>query len=139
RRGDGGAISRFHPRARRQPGCHGCLRPVSRTRARRAASAQANRYRRVTCRLMLSSVLLAGSVAAAPAYVSDELILGVYAAPNGQGQRLSTLHSGAALDTLSVDGDSTEVRLKDGTIGWVKSSYLTRTEPAAARVKRLED
>jgi len=88
---------------------------------------------------MLSSVLLAGSVAAAPAYVSDELILGVYAAPNGQGQRLTTLHSGAALDTLSVNGDSTEVRLQDGTTGWVKSSYLTTTEPAATRIKRLEE
>lgn len=88
---------------------------------------------------MLSSVLLAGGVAAAPAYVSDELILGVYAAPNGQGQRLTTLHSGAALDTLSVNGDFTEVRLKDGTTGWVKSSYLTATEPAATRIKRLEE
>jgi len=88
---------------------------------------------------MLSSVLLAGSVAAAPAYVSDELILGVYAAPNGQGQRLTTLHSGAALDTLSVNGDSTEVRLQDGTTGWVKSSYLTTTAPAATRIKRLEE
>ncbi len=88
---------------------------------------------------MLSAVLLAGSVAAAPAYVSDELILGVYAAPNGQGQRLATLHSGAALDALSVNGDFTEVRLKDGTTGWVKSSYLTTTEPAATRIKRLEE
>jgi uncharacterized protein YgiM (DUF1202 family) len=88
---------------------------------------------------MLSSVLLAGSVAAAPAYVSDELILGVYAAADGQGQRLTTLHSGAAVDTLGVNGDFTQVRLKDGTTGWVKSSYLTTTEPATSRIKRLEE
>lgn len=88
---------------------------------------------------MLSSVLLAGSVAAAPAYVSDELILGVYAARDGQGQRLATLHSGAAVDTLGVNGDFTEVRLKDGTTGWVKSIYLTTTEPATTRIKRLQE
>lgn len=88
---------------------------------------------------MLSSLLLAGSAAAAPAYVSDELILGVYTAQNGQGQRLTTLHSGAAVDTLGVSGDFTEIRLGDGTTGWVKSSYLTTTEPATTRIIRLEE
>ena len=33
-------------------------------------------------------------VRAATAYVSDELVLGVYAEQNKQGQRLATLHSG---------------------------------------------
>jgi hypothetical protein len=88
---------------------------------------------------MLWSVLLAGSVAAAAAYVSDELILGVYAAEDGQGQRLTTLRSGAAVDALGVKGDFTQVRLKDGTTGWVKSNYLTTTEPATSRIKRLEE
>ncbi len=76
---------------------------------------------------------------AATAYVSDELVLGVYAEQNGQGQRLATLHSGATLDTLAVNGEFTQVRLTDGTVGWVKSTYLTTREPAAARVKELEE
>jgi hypothetical protein len=89
-----------------------------------------------------AAVLLA--VAATPvmagtAYVTDELILGVFAEQNGQGQRLATLHSGAGLETLSVNGDSTQVRLSDGTTGWVKSAYLTTQEPATLRVKRLEE
>ncbi len=75
----------------------------------------------------------------AAAYVSDELVLGVYAEENGQGQRLATLHSGAALETLSVSGDFTQVRLSDGITGWVKSTYLTAKEPAVVRVKRLEE
>jgi hypothetical protein len=29
--------------------------------------------------------------------------------------------------------------LNDGTIGWVKSAYLTTREPATVRVKRLEE
>src|ERR1700722_7752802 len=76
---------------------------------------------------------------AATAYVSDELVLGVYADENSQGQRLATLHSGASLETISVSGEFTQVRLPDGTTGWVKSTYLTTKEPAVVRVKQLEE
>ena len=83
--------------------------------------------------------LLAARVTAASAYVSDELVLGVYAEANGQGQRLTTLHSGASVGTLAVNGEFTQVRLNDGTTGWVKSTYLTTREPATSRVKQLEE
>ena len=76
---------------------------------------------------------------AATAYVSDELVLGVYSEENGQGQRLATLHSGATLATLGVSGEFTQVRLPDGTTGWVKTSYLTAQEPAVVRVKQLQE
>jgi hypothetical protein len=76
---------------------------------------------------------------AATAYVSDELVLGVYAEQNGQGQRLATLHSGATVETLVVNGEYTQVRLSDGTAGWVKSAYLTSQEPATVRVKKLQE
>jgi hypothetical protein len=76
---------------------------------------------------------------AATAYVTDELVLGVFTEQNGQGQRLATLHSGATLDTIAVSGEFTQVRLGDGTVGWVKSTYLTTREPAAARLKELEE
>jgi uncharacterized protein YgiM (DUF1202 family) len=83
--------------------------------------------------------LAAAAAAAATAYVSDELVLGVYAEQNGQGQRLTTLHSGASVETLGVNGEFTQVRLGDGTTGWVKSAYLTTQEPATVRAKRLEE
>ena len=73
------------------------------------------------------------------AYVSDELVLNVYAEENIQGQRLATLHSGASVEALSVNGEYTQVRLADGTTGWVKSAYLTAKEPASLRVKQLEE
>jgi hypothetical protein len=76
---------------------------------------------------------------AATAYVSDELVLGVYAEENSQGQRLATLHSGTGVETLSQNGDFTQVRLSDGTTGWVKSAFLTTKEPAVVRVKQLEE
>jgi Bacterial SH3 domain len=84
-------------------------------------------------------VLWAGKVLAATAFVSDELVLGVYAEQNGQGQRLATLHSGASVETLSVNGEFTQVRLNDGTTGWVKSVYLTTRVPAVVRMKQLEE
>lgn len=88
---------------------------------------------------MGAAVQLAPPAAAATAYVSDELVLGVYAEQNGQGQRLATLHSGARVETSQISGDFTEVSLSDGTTGWVKSAYLTTQEPATVRVKQLEE
>jgi hypothetical protein len=89
--------------------------------------------------LALTVTVPARHAAAATAYVSDELVLGVYAQENGQGQRLATLHSGASVETLGQSGESTQVRLTDGTTGWVKSTFLTTDEPAVVRVKQLED
>jgi hypothetical protein len=83
--------------------------------------------------------LLAAKGVAATAYVSDELVLGVYAEENNQGQRLATLHSGTSVETLAQSGDFTQVRLSDGTTGWVKTAFLTPTEPAVVRVKHLEE
>ena len=59
--------------------------------------------------------------------------------PSNQGQRLATLHSGASVETLAQNGDFTQVRLSDGTTGWVKSAFLTTNEPAVVRVKRLQE
>ena len=83
--------------------------------------------------------LPAVNAAAAPAYVSDELVLGVYAEQNNQGQRLATLHSGTAVETLAQSGEFTQVRLGDGNTGWVKSAFLTAKEPAVVRLKQLEE
>jgi len=90
----------------------------------------------------LAALLLALAAAdgrAATAYVSDQLVLGVYAEQDQQSQRLATLHSGSSVESLSVSGDYTQVRLSDGTTGWVKTSYLTAQLPATLRVKQLEE
>jgi uncharacterized protein YgiM (DUF1202 family) len=84
-------------------------------------------------------VFAVSRVRAETAYVSDQLVLNVYTEQNQQGQRLATLHSGARVETLATSADFTQVRLPDGTTGWVKSSYLTTDEPAAVRVKQLQE
>jgi uncharacterized protein YgiM (DUF1202 family) len=86
-----------------------------------------------------SLVSAVSRVSAETAYVSDQLVLNVYTEQNQQGQRLATLHSGARVETLASSADFTQVRLPDGTTGWVKSSYLTTDEPAAVRLKQLQE
>jgi uncharacterized protein YgiM (DUF1202 family) len=92
--------------------------------------------------LVLAAASLVSAVSpvwAETAYVSDQLVLNVYTEQNQQGQRLATLHSGARVETLATSADFTQVRLADGTTGWVKSSYLTTDEPAAVRLKQLQE
>ncbi len=89
--------------------------------------------------LGLLLALIASEGRAAMAYVSDDLVLGVYAEQNQQGQRLTTLHSGAVVETLATSGEFTQVQLPDGTSGWVKSTFLMTRKPATVRVKELEE
>src|SRR5271154_4780979 len=130
RQRDGGALSRLDSGAGRQLGRDGRLRAVSGPRARRAAAAQTNGNRGVktmaaalTLALLVLLSGLPAQLRAATAYVSDELVLGVYAEQNGQGNRLTTLHSGTSVETLAQSGEFTQVRLSDGTLGWVKSAF----------------
>jgi uncharacterized protein YgiM (DUF1202 family) len=82
--------------------------------------------------------MLAVAARAETAYVSDDLILGVYSEKNQQGTRLTTLHSGASVEVLARDGEFAQVSLGNDKLGWVKASFLTAREPAAVRVKALE-
>ena len=72
-----------------------------------------------------SPVFAASRVWAETAYVSDQLVLNVYTEQNQQGQRLATLHSGARVETLASSADFTQVRLADGTTGWMSANMLS--------------
>ena len=85
------------------------------------------------------ALIAAAASRAETAYVSDDLVLGVFAEQNQQGQRLRTLHSGARVETLETAGEYTHVQLDGGVSGWVKSAFLVTHEPATVRVKALED
>ncbi len=62
-------------------------------------------------------------------YVTDKLILGLYAKPETSSESLSTLVSGTPLQTLERGKYFTRVRTPDGTEGWVKSAYLVEEKP----------
>lgn len=96
--------------------------------------------------LMLTGLMLAGmSTFAATLYISDELTVPLRRGPSN-GHRIinAALPSGTALEVLGEDKAAgfTQVRLQNGTDGWVPTQYLTDKPIAkdllAAATKRVE-
>ncbi len=102
----------------------------------RAAPCRSGAARDACCGFALLAATLSR---AGTAYVSDDLVLGVFAEQSQQAERLATLHSGARVETLGAAGEYTHVQVDGGISGWVKSSFLVTREPATVRVKTLEE
>ena len=82
-------------------------------------------------RLIIGVLALLPIVAAAEtAYVTDNLKLGLYAAEDTSGRAFRTLDSGQSMEVLIRAVNYANVRLPDGTEGWVKSAYLVDDKPA---------
>ncbi len=69
-------------------------------------------------------------VVAQTVYVTDNLRLGLHEAADTSGPSTRTLDSGQELEILSRDRNYANVRLPDGTEGWVKAAYLVDDKPA---------
>ena len=82
-------------------------------------------------RLLISAFLLLPVLAAAEtAYVTDNLRLGLHAAEDTSDRAFRFLESGQPMEILVRDRNYANVRLPDGTEGWVKSAYLVDEKPA---------
>lgn len=71
-------------------------------------------------------------------FVSDKLVLNVYAQPDQSGGRVATIETGDAVDEIERRDNFVHVRLQDGREGWVGASYLTSDTPAATRLRELQ-
>lgn len=71
-------------------------------------------------------------------YVSDKLVLNVYAEADQSSSRVATIETGDAVDELERGQNFIRVRLANGTEGWVGSSYLTGDAPAAVQLRELQ-
>ena len=71
------------------------------------------------------------------AYVTDNLRLGLYEAEDTSGRSTRMLDSGQAMEILSRDRNYANVRLPDGTEGWVKADYLVADKPAKLIVAEI--
>lgn len=82
--------------------------------------------------LVLALSLLAARPAAAQetAYVTDVLRLGLHNAPDTSDRAFRSLESGQQMQVLSRDRLYAQVRLPDGTEGYVKAAYLVDEKPA---------
>ncbi len=64
------------------------------------------------------------------AYVTDNLRLGLHEAEDTSDRAFRSLESGQAMEILIRDRNYANVRLPDGTEGWVKNAYLVDDKPA---------
>lgn len=71
------------------------------------------------------------------AYVTDNLRLGLYEAEDTSGRALRMMDSGQAMEILTRDRNYANVRLPDGTEGWVKAAYLVDEKPAKLIVAEI--
>jgi len=71
-------------------------------------------------------------------FVSDKLVLNVYAEPDQGSARIETIQTGDAVEELERSGSLVRVRLEDGREGWVGASYLTSDAPAIVRLRELQ-
>lgn len=71
-------------------------------------------------------------------YVSDKLVLNVYADQDPSSGRVATIQTGDSVEELERAGKLVRVRLKDGREGWVGANFLTDDPPAAVRLRELQ-
>jgi SH3 domain protein len=71
-------------------------------------------------------------------FVSDKLVVNVYAEPNQGGERVATIETGDAVAELERADNFVRVRLENGREGWVGANYLTTDAPAAVRLRDLQ-
>lgn len=74
--------------------------------------------------------MLSITAQAETAYVTDNLRLGLHQAEDTSDRSFRTMESGQELEILSRNRNYAQVRLPDGTIGYVKVAYLVDEKPA---------
>ena len=74
--------------------------------------------------------LLPLAVVADTVYVTDNLRLGLYEAPDTSGRPFRMLESGQAMEVLTRDRNYANVQMPNGVEGWVKTAYLVSDKPA---------
>ncbi len=88
---------------------------------------------------MISAVLLCAAPASAePAYVTDQLRLGVHLASDTSDRPFTNISSGDRVEILEETQYYARVTIPDGRQGWVKKNYLLTEKPAVLRVAEME-
>ncbi len=89
--------------------------------------------------LVLLGMLQVQTAMAETFYVSDQLRITLRSGQGNQFQIIRALESGTKLDvTQQTDTGYSQVRLEDGTEGWVRSQYLTKDPIAKDKLDKVE-
>jgi SH3 domain protein len=92
---------------------------------------------RLTAGLLLFIAMPLAAIAET-AYVTDQLRLGLHRVEDTSDRSFRTLQSGQQLEILSQTRNYAQVRLPDGTVGYVKVAYLVTEKPAALIVAEMQ-
>jgi len=84
------------------------------------------------------SLLPSGAANAETVYVSDRLVVGVRELPDGTTPSIANLKSDDAVELLAEGDIFFQVKMADGTEGFIKKQYLTRQQPKALKIASLE-
>jgi SH3 domain protein len=79
-----------------------------------------------------------GLMARETLYVTDQLLLGLYANNDASGKRIATLESGEELELLDRNKNYAKIKTNGGSIGWVKTAFLVTEKPAKLLIKDAE-
>jgi SH3 domain protein len=87
---------------------------------------------------VIIAILLPMPALAETGYVTDNLRLGLHQAEDTSDRAFRTLDSGQELEIISRDRNYANVRMPDGTVGYVKAAYLVFDKPAKLIVEEVQ-
>jgi len=88
--------------------------------------------------IVIFQLIFAVPLAAAPAYVTDQLRLGVHNASDTSDRPFTSISSGDRVEILDETQYYVRVTIPDGREGWVKKNYLIEDKPAVLVVTEIE-
>lgn len=71
------------------------------------------------------------------AYVSDRLILGLYAQPDPAAAPVKSLPSGMQVEILETREGFARIRMVDGSEGWARAEFVTTEAPAKVQLQQM--
>lgn len=86
-----------------------------------------------------AAVLASLPVQAQTYYITDKVLVGVYAEASADSSLLTTLPTGTPLEVISRSGSFVNVRSPNGSTGWIENSYMIEHKPAQLVVLELTD
>jgi hypothetical protein len=84
--------------------------------------------------LALACAVAMPAAQAETVYVIEQLVVGVNSQPDDTGERVASIKSGDRVELLEKLDDQANVRMQNGTEGWVKAAYLTSDPPLQQRL-----
>lgn len=82
---------------------------------------------------LMLSLSITTQVLAEKRYVTDRILLGVHAEANEDSTVIKSIPSGTELEVTDTSGNFIQIKLEDGTEGWVNSGYVMESTPATRK------